>query len=436
MSINDISTCLKGGKSCGGGREEDASNLLWCQHCGIALCFDCDTYLHNLKSSKHGHLRVLLPASRTASVRKCEHGLDGGSNVRIDLIQKPSLSKKKNKKRASKSKVRGSSATSNPETGRRSASSQTDISDGGFAITLCDVGDLTVQESETSDSSSDALSSYCEKTASSSLKLRRSALRGGHEEAGLGPRPKLYVTWHPDVTDPICSIVSHTVGHRHGPAFLSRRSQQKHMRQKNKSSSKSQARAKKQEKKLKKSEVVHTGSELPCDSMMNRETEPESSKVSSPCTNEKSTDCTRSCCAYCIDGQSLCDCVHMPCKSNDRNLKPTLPKDVINSENHTDKIVQDPSTMEVEEQKSMLATEDGSRNETLPEDYRRLLASMLHAATSLGQNQSSNANTKYEAVAGLFRDMEMHASGANLSRPEVVFKQLTRDKISAWISVV
>lgn len=169
MSINDISTCLKGGKSCGGGREEDASNLLWCQHCGIALCFDCDTHLHNLKSSKHGHLRVLLPASRTASVRKCEHGLDGGSNVRIDLIQKPSLSKKKNKKRASKSKVRGSSATSNPETGRRSASSQTDISDGGSAITLCDVGDLTVQESETSDSSSDALSSYCEKTASVSV---------------------------------------------------------------------------------------------------------------------------------------------------------------------------------------------------------------------------------------------------------------------------
>lgn len=92
----------------------------------------------------------------------------------------------------------------------------------------------------------------------SSLKLLRSALRGGYEEAGLGSRPKLHVTWHPDVTDPICSIVSHTVGHKRVPAFLSRRSQQKQMRQKSKASSKSQARGRKQGTKLKNSEPVYT----------------------------------------------------------------------------------------------------------------------------------------------------------------------------------
>lgn len=156
MSINDIPTCLKGGRSCGVGREEDASNLLWCEHCGIALCFDCDTDLHNSKNLKHGHLRVLLPASRTETVRKCEHGADGSSNVRLGLITKPSPSPK-NKRRASK-KERGSSGTSNSESGRRSSSSsRNDLPDGG---------DGTVRKSETSDLSSFATLLHCEKAPS------------------------------------------------------------------------------------------------------------------------------------------------------------------------------------------------------------------------------------------------------------------------------
>lgn len=91
----------------------------------------------------------------------------------------------------------------------------------------------------------------------SSMKLPRSALRGGSEKAGLGSRPKQHVTWHPDVKEPICTLVSHTVGHKRAPAFLSRRSHQKQLRQKGKASSKSQARGKKQESnKYKKSELV------------------------------------------------------------------------------------------------------------------------------------------------------------------------------------
>lgn len=43
------------------------------------------------------------------------------------------------------------------------------------------------------------------------------AIRGGHEQNGLGPRPKLGVKWAPDVQEPPCSSVSHTVRacHRH-----------------------------------------------------------------------------------------------------------------------------------------------------------------------------------------------------------------------------
>eukprot|EP00250_Pteridium_aquilinum_P013817 c21591_g1_i1 orf=174-1181(-) len=50
----------------------------------------------------------------------------------------------------------------------------------------------------------------------------KSALRGGHEKSGLGPRPKLHVTWDPDVYDPPCTSTSHTSNksrrrHHHHP---------------------------------------------------------------------------------------------------------------------------------------------------------------------------------------------------------------------------
>lgn len=37
------------------------------------------------------------------------------------------------------------------------------------------------------------------------------AIRGGHEQNGMGPRPKLGVKWAPNVQEPPCSSVSHTV---------------------------------------------------------------------------------------------------------------------------------------------------------------------------------------------------------------------------------
>ncbi|XP_024368820.1 uncharacterized protein [Physcomitrium patens] len=439
MSINDISTYLEGGESCGGVRQEDASNLLWCDHCSIALCFDCDTNLHNSKNLNHGHLRVLLPASQTESVRKCEHGSGGSGNVRLDLINKPLLtkSKSKSKSRSSSSKnkrERSSSTTSKLESGRRSHSSRNDLPEDSCSNKISDVGYASVKESQKPDLSSHEPLPCYKKTPSSSLKLLRSALRGGYEEAGLGSRPKLHVTWHPDVTDPICSIVSHTVGHKRVPAFLSRRSQQKQMRQKSKASSKSQARGRKQGTKLKNSEPVYTRSDLSCDSMRNSCTEDEMNEILSTSAYEESTNLEWSNCTYCTEGQSLFDCVNIP-EGWNGGLEPESV--LLDSDKHeeipSNETVHEQCMAKVVDRK---ATTDGCFSERLPEDYCHLLATMLHAASSLGQERTARESAKYEAVSGLFRDMEIRASSANLSASEVAFNPPTQSKISAWISVV
>ncbi|KAG0614519.1 hypothetical protein M758_6G183600 [Ceratodon purpureus] len=407
MSINDISTCLKGGRSCGVGREEDASNLLWCEHCAIALCFECDTNLHNSKNSKHGHLRVLLPASRTEEVRKCEHGGDGSSTVRLGLISKPSPPK--NKRRASKK-----------DSGRRSSSSRNGLSDGGSKVTPHDVGEATIKSLGTSDVASIEPVPNCEKAPASAVKLPRSALRGGYEEAGLGSRPKLNVTWHPDVKEPICSIASHTVGHKRGPAFLSRRSQQKQLRQKSKASSKSQKHAKKQESnKIKKGEPVKARSDGMCNPNENLVLDLESSNISGAPTEEETINPMWSNCTYCIQEERLCDCVNMSDGSiGDPYLQSVLLESIVRPENLTEKTVQDSNIVKMEDKKSSAFATDERLNETLPEDYRQLFASMFQAASSIGQG------------------VELHAPGANLSGSKQVFKPATQGKFSPLISVV
>jgi len=409
MSINDISTCLIGGRSCGVGREEDASNLLWCEHCGIALCFDCDTDLHNSKNLKHGHLRVLLPASRTETVRKCEHGADGSSNVRLGLITKPSPPKSK---RRSSKKERGVSS-------RLSSSSHNDDEDG------------IVKASETSELSSIETS---EKAASGSLKLPRSALRGGHEKAGLGLRPVHHVTWHPDVKEPICSLVSHTVGHKRAPAFLSRRSQQKHLRQKSKASSKSQARAKKQDK-HKKSEPVKHRIDAISDLLDKRYV---SSEIAVTPTDEDFCNPMWSNCTDCIQDEGLCDCVNMSDGSsiNDPYLQSILLESAVQPESVVKSSVQDTTTVNAVDKKSPTFTSEDESLDDFSGEYRQLLASMFHAATSLNQSKTLGSNVKFEAASGLFRDMKMHAPSTSLSGSEQAFKQATQGKISPWISVV
>lgn len=59
-----------------------------------------------------------------------------------------------------------------------------------------------------------------------STKLK-SALRGGFEKLGLGPRPRLHVTWAPDVYEPACTSASHTVSHNHR-RYHSKKTDHKH----------------------------------------------------------------------------------------------------------------------------------------------------------------------------------------------------------------
>jgi hypothetical protein len=53
---------------------------------------------------------------------------------------------------------------------------------------------------------------------------QKSALRGGYEQLGFGPRPKLHVKWAPSVWEPPSSIVSHTVNDNKPKKVYSKRS--------------------------------------------------------------------------------------------------------------------------------------------------------------------------------------------------------------------
>lgn len=65
MSIVQDSENLTGGRRVCEDCEEAARELLWCENCRIALCFECDSHCHHAKSSQSSHLRVLLPSACT-----------------------------------------------------------------------------------------------------------------------------------------------------------------------------------------------------------------------------------------------------------------------------------------------------------------------------------------------------------------------------------
>lgn len=135
MSVYEGFTHLSGGKFCHGGLEETASQLLWCEHCGVALCFDCDSHCHHAKNARSTHLRVLLPSSRTSSVPRCEHGSNptvgedyhhlvpqawrrasvrGGLSASSldDLVSGQSISSSKDKRKRNRKKEKSSSSPS------------------------------------------------------------------------------------------------------------------------------------------------------------------------------------------------------------------------------------------------------------------------------------------------------------------------------------
>lgn len=91
----------------------------------------------------------------------------------------------------------------------------------------------------------------------SSLQLM-SAMRGGQERSGLGPRPKLSVKWAPDVQEPQQSSVSHTV--KNSRQLHSKRKDKKHKhRGKSSHTSESSKNSKKRHsKRIYNSESIHS----------------------------------------------------------------------------------------------------------------------------------------------------------------------------------
>ncbi|CAK9216970.1 unnamed protein product [Sphagnum troendelagicum] len=426
MSSNQACYNLAGGRFCED-CEEAARELLWCEHCGIALCFECDSHCHHAKSSRSSHLRVLLPSAGTLSsvplvLAQSRHGggdllsevinpakvwrsgshlglspdvselQDGRGNVFDSLPPTYSL---KDKRRRKKKKGKGSITLSNatecaPNNNFELQKSQQEQGAGGtlpssvlsslkpstpnIAIRreskLSDHGENSMHKSETTDLSLSSSSEHSSpilsvtKSTRATLEPLKSALRGGHEGIGLGPRPKLHVNWHPDVYDPICSTVSHTLGQNQQlPIFLSRHSYQKHLRHKNKGHSNSQSSGKKQ---------------------------------GSIAKAKKWT--------------------------NQVVLPPQAP-------------IADDLAVQMDE----LLVDQPEINESMatgfPESCHRAVRCMIHAAKLAVQGEPSGAMVEYEAAARLFREAERSVLKDAAPESKEVAKQAVRGQVAAWISV-
>lgn len=104
-------------------------------------------------------------------------------------------------------------------------------------------------------------------------------------------------------------------------------------------------------------------------------------------TDKDFTNPTWSKCTYCIQEEGLCDCVNMSDGSiSDPYLQSILLESAVQPESLINRNVEDSTTVNaVEKKASAFSTDYEPLNESFPEEYRQLLASMFHAATSLGQ---------------------------------------------------
>jgi hypothetical protein len=208
------------------------------------------------------------------------------------------------------------------------------------------------------------------------------------------------------------------------------------LRQKSKATSKSQARAKKQESsKHKKSKPVKARADVTSDLGEKPVPEVGSSEVSGAPTDKDFAIPMWKDCTYCMKEERSCDCVNTS-DGCDPYLQSILLESAVHPES-LNKTVQEATAVNEVDKKAPVSVSDKEYfNEGFPEDYRQLLASMFHAATSLGQNKTLGSHANYDAASGLFRDVKMHAPSASLPVSEQVFKQTTQGKISPWISVV
>lgn len=103
-------------------------------------------------------------------------------------------------------------------------------------------------------------------------------------------------------------------------------------------------------------------------------------------TDEEPINPTWSNCTYCIQEARLCDCVNISdCSIGDPYLQAILLESIVRAESLTDKKIQDSYVVKMNCKKSSAFATDECLNESLPEDYRQLFASMFHAVTLIGQ---------------------------------------------------
>lgn len=103
-------------------------------------------------------------------------------------------------------------------------------------------------------------------------------------------------------------------------------------------------------------------------------------------TGEEPINPTWSNCTYCMQEESLCDCVSMSDGSiGDPYLQSVLLESIVRPESLTGRTVQDSNIVKMDDKKSSAFVSGEGLNESFTEDYCQLLASMFHAATSIGQ---------------------------------------------------
>ena len=111
-----------------------------------------------------------------------------------------------------------------------------------------------------------------------------------------------------------------------------------------------------------------------------------SSNVLDTSLDEELIDPMWSTCRYCIQEEELCDCVNMSDGSiGDPYLQSVLLESIVRPESVTEKTVQDSNMVKMDNKKFPAFATDECLNESFPENYRQLLASMFHAAKSIGK---------------------------------------------------
>lgn len=89
-------------------------------------------------------------------------------------------------------------------------------------------------------------------------------------------------------------------------------------------------------------------------------------------------------CTYCMKEERSCDCVNTS-DGSDPYLQSLPLESAVHPESLNETVQEATTVKEADKKAPVLVSDNEYFNESFPGDYRQLLASMFHAATSLGQ---------------------------------------------------